>query len=71
MNFYRLTDKEYGTDQADARHNPVREMGNYSIPSQICPNCGTWGSSDRLRNLNLEGVDLEKYRDYQFIELEE
>ena len=71
MKFYRLTDYDYETDQAFSRHNPVRVIGNFSIPSLRCPNCIVFASCDRLLNLNLQNVDLQKYRVYQFLDLEE
>jgi len=71
MTFYRLTDYDYETDQAFSRHNPVRIIGSLHIPSQICTNCGTWSSCDRLRMVNLHKADVQIFRGYNFLDLQE
>jgi len=71
MNFYRFTRKRHETDQAFSRHNPVKIIGKLHIPSQICPNCGTWSSCERLRRVNLHKADVQKFRGYNFLDLQE
>jgi hypothetical protein len=55
MNFFKLTHPEYPTDaEADAK-NPVVSAPLHRIPALVCPLCGTWASSERLRKARPPG----------------
>jgi len=49
MSFFKLTHPPYKTDQEFNRRNPVIETSYGHIPGIVCPVCGVWLSSDRLR----------------------
>lgn len=49
MKFYELTHPNYETDQQKSCQNPVSVREELAIPSVICPDCGIWSGSDKLR----------------------
>ena len=49
MGFYKLTHPKYETDRSWQLANPIRMTEELHVPAVMCPACGLWASSDRIR----------------------
>lgn len=65
---YEVLQPRYADDELYERGNPVTSTSSHSIPGVLCPSCGPWASSVRLRVPVPE--QLESFNTPQFLPLD-